>query len=253
MKRYIIISDVHGCIAELNDLIDKVSPNKEDIFIFNGDLVDKGPDSPSVVKLVRNLSLIYNVVLINGNHDHKHQRYRKHVANGTGIENAMKNHKELSHITKSLSKDDIAFMDTAKLYHKIEEYNVMVVHAGVPPSIKELPSNEDIAKLSNKKRKHYEQMLRVRYVNPKGYMVMFGAEKPEDIFWADTYDGRFGHIFFGHQPFYDEHPKKFPHADGIDLGCCFGNKLCAVVLTYKGIEYITTNAYAKYAKKMGEK
>ena len=44
--RTIIIGDVHGCLKELNALLDKVSYNKKkDQLIFVGDLINKGPVS----------------------------------------------------------------------------------------------------------------------------------------------------------------------------------------------------------------
>ncbi len=49
--RLLIIGDVHGCIDELNELIDKALPNYDestDIILFVGDLVAKGPSSLEV-------------------------------------------------------------------------------------------------------------------------------------------------------------------------------------------------------------
>ena len=41
--RTIIISDVHGCMTELTELLDKVKFNKnEDTIVFTGDLMDRG-------------------------------------------------------------------------------------------------------------------------------------------------------------------------------------------------------------------
>lgn len=39
------ISDVHGCFAQLQDLLDKVSPTEEDQVYLLGDLLDRGPQS----------------------------------------------------------------------------------------------------------------------------------------------------------------------------------------------------------------
>lgn len=252
MKRYIIIADVHGCIDELRDLIRTVNPSKDDQLIFAGDLVDKGPRSAEVVAKVRYLADHYDVVLVKGNHEEKHERFRNHLARGEGREKTMRGYEEMSSITAELSKEDVAFLNQAVLYHRIPEYNSLVVHAGISPSINYIPSHDDLRRMSKKKRKHFEQVLRVRFVNPKGYMVMLGDEKPEDVYWADTYCGRYGTVYFGHQPFYLESAKEFPNAVGLDLGCVFGNKLCAAILSDDGVEYVTVDAYKKYAKMMGE-
>ncbi|CAJ0542575.1 Ff.00g001470.m01.CDS01 [Fusarium sp. VM40] len=55
--RLIIVGDVHGHLAELKSLLQKVSYDKNngDHLIFVGDLVNKGLDSPGVVQLAKDL------------------------------------------------------------------------------------------------------------------------------------------------------------------------------------------------------
>lgn len=85
--------------------------------------------------------------------------------------------------------------------------------------------------MSNKARKSLMEVLRVRHVNPEGKMVKIAEVTPNDRLWPYTYDGRFGHIYFGHRPFpNDWEPKRFEHATGVDLGCAFGGHLAAVIL-----------------------
>ena len=70
-----------------------------------------------------------------------------------------------------------------------------------------------------------------RKLLPRGQFLQLGAQKPDDPYWADLYDGRWGHAYFGHNPFGDrEAPVCFPHATGLDLGAVYGNRLAAVVL-----------------------
>lgn len=59
----IIIGDVHGCHKTLLALIEKLP--KERNITFVGDLIDRGPDSKSVVKLVRE----NNYRCVRGNHE----------------------------------------------------------------------------------------------------------------------------------------------------------------------------------------
>jgi len=92
-------------------------------------------------------------------------------------------------------------------------------------------------------------------VRPKGDFLALGQNRPGvDPFWADVYDGRFGHVFFGHQPFLDEGaPKLFPHATGLDLGAVFGGRLAAVVLEEgRAPRAVTVEATAKYADPLEE-
>jgi predicted phosphodiesterase len=74
MGRNIVIGDVHGCLAELVDLLAKLAPAKDDQLIFLGDLVNRGPDSHGVVSLVRSLP---NALSLLGNHELRLLQYRK--------------------------------------------------------------------------------------------------------------------------------------------------------------------------------
>ncbi|KAF4992685.1 hypothetical protein FGRMN_6998 [Fusarium graminum] len=55
--RLIVVGDVHGHLAELKNLLQKVAYDKNngDLLIFVGDLVNKGPNSPGVVQLAMDL------------------------------------------------------------------------------------------------------------------------------------------------------------------------------------------------------
>ncbi len=48
-----VVGDVHGCIAELRRLWKRLAPGREDLVVFVGDLVRKGPASEDVVDFVR--------------------------------------------------------------------------------------------------------------------------------------------------------------------------------------------------------
>ncbi len=71
MNRKIIIGDIHGCFYELQCLLDKIGPNKDDEIISVGDFVDRGPSSLEVVKFFRQNQ---NTVAIKGNHERKHSK-----------------------------------------------------------------------------------------------------------------------------------------------------------------------------------
>ena len=254
MERTIIIGDVHGCLVELKELISMIGPKDSDRIIFAGDIVDKGPFSAEVVKYCRTMTESRPAgmtELIEGNHENKHARFRRHqrLFREQGKPIPMKKTEELHTITEALSAEDVAYLDTAKLYIKLPEHNALVVHAGVPPSISFLPPLRDIDTMDRKKADKYKQLLRVRFVDSDGWMVPLGDETPKDVYWAEVYDGRFGHCYFGHQPFHPAAtPREFPHATGLDLGCCFGGNLCAVVLEDGRTEFKTVSAKAKYAK-----
>src|SRR6266498_127909 len=108
-SRYIIIGDVHGCLTELQALLCRIVPKPDDTLVFLGDLVDKGPESPGVVRWVRHLSTLYRVVLIEGNHEEKHRRWRQHMRLGSPVVHTMTGTQQIAAITQAMSAADIAF------------------------------------------------------------------------------------------------------------------------------------------------
>jgi bis(5'-nucleosyl)-tetraphosphatase (symmetrical) len=60
-----IVGDVHGCGAELEELLERLGPGAGDRVILTGDLFDKGPDPVQVLDLLREVGA--EAVL--GNHD----------------------------------------------------------------------------------------------------------------------------------------------------------------------------------------
>lgn len=228
--RTFVIGDVHGCIEEFNELLSTLAPVAGvDAVVLCGDLVDKGPHSALVVKRARALRESgVNTVLVMGNHEEKHGRFRARLASGGDV-TALKGHEEMNEITRGLCAEDVAFLNTAVLFHRLPEHGVTVVHAGVPLNVGTLP--EDMGALSRKERDRFALVCRVRFVRPStGGMVPLGQEQDGDVYWADAYDGRFGHVLFGHEPFMGEHDGRFPHATGLDTGAVFGGRLTAAVL-----------------------
>lgn len=76
MKR-LIIGDIHGCGEELRELLDRAGLADDDEIISIGDLVDRGPDSPGVVRFAR---FAPRVRVILGNHEHKHLQIAKGIS-----------------------------------------------------------------------------------------------------------------------------------------------------------------------------
>lgn len=247
--RTIVIGDVHGCLTELESLMSVLAPRQNEHLVFCGDLVDKGPDSAGVVRYLRRLRESgQRLTLVEGNHEAKHARYRKHEQAGT-VPNPIRGAAEIGRINAAMSPEDITFLESAQLYCRLPRHNALVVHAGVPPSVRDLPPLHVIAEMPRRDRDRYDQLLRVRHVNARGRMVALGEETTLDPFWSDVYDGRFGHVYFGHQPYLEPTPRRTEHTTGLDLGCCFGNKLCAAVLR-PGVEpqFEYVEAATRYCK-----
>lgn len=252
-KRNIIIGDVHGMSVELQKLTDMLELRPTDKVVFAGDLVDKGPESIEVVRMVRELSQRFDVTVVEGNHEEKHRRFRKHRKNGTGTDLTMKGSDEMGQITDGLSPEDVAFMDAFVPFHRVPEHNVLVVHGGIPGAMAEFPETvEELKGWSSKKRRSFGKTLRTRFVDREtGKMLPLGDQKDSDPFWAEVYNGRFGHVVFGHEPFMDG-PGQFPHATGVDTGAVFGGRLTAVVFDEGGRTFASVKSRGKFCKQFGE-
>ena len=249
MSRKIFIGDVHGVKDTLVALVDKLALRKDDEIIFTGDLLDKGPDGAGVVRFVRELALNHQIVLVKGNHESRNERYRTNIVKNPEAAASMNNPEELAANLAALSPEDIAFLDAAPLFHRTGKY--LVVHGGIPGSMTFFPHSPlYFAEKTKKEKKAFEIILLTRYVDKaSGKMLPLGSEKPGDPFWAEVYDGRFGHVIFGHQPF--DAPASFPHATGIDTGAVFGGTLTAMVVE-EGVESFLSVPGIRYAKKYGE-
>jgi serine/threonine protein phosphatase 1 len=70
-----LVGDVHGCITELETLLAELEPTDDDLVVFVGDLVRKGPDSRAVVERVREAE---NFLTVRGNNEQKFVDGTKH-------------------------------------------------------------------------------------------------------------------------------------------------------------------------------
>lgn len=303
-KKTFIIGDVHGMAKELEQLLYMLAPAPQghDTIVFAGDLLDKGPDSAGAVAICRKLRQTgYDVVLVKGNHEEKHARFRAAYAKA-GDKVKMKGIEEMKAITADFSPEDIEFLESAVMFHRLPEHNALVVHAGFLPTMGTLPTDGEIAAMSKGERSKLARILRVRHVTgktkakvtvefsfdfepgtesaamsteiheggwsdfteirrqvrPKGSFISLGQETDGDPFWAEVYGvggdkPRFGHVYFGHNPFIGSEPARFPHATGLDTGCVFGGSLTAAVLE-AGQEpsFLSVPASRKYATSLWE-
>ena len=249
-NRLIIIGDIHGCIEELNELIDKINLQSSDALYFIGDLIDRGPDSVAVVKKCYELSLNYDVKLILGNHEEKFLRYLQHLENKTGMENQMSGTSEFPILIEGLSLEEINFLKNAYYSFVLKEDQITMLHGGISTSIKfPFPENYQYGVHSPKQFKGLDLITKVRYLSPEGKFVGLNEETEADKYWAELYNGSYGHIYFGHQPFMQELPQNFVHATGLDTGCVFGGWLSAVIIENEKKSFISVKAKETYSVK----
>jgi serine/threonine protein phosphatase 1 len=103
-----VVGDVHGCRESLDRLLSTLDVGDDDLVVFVGDLIRKGPDSAGVVELLRQSPNMYSV---RGNNEEKVLRGEKAV--------------------DGLDGDDREWLRSLPVAIALDEN--LVVHAGVDP------------------------------------------------------------------------------------------------------------------------
>lgn len=119
------IGDIQGCYAELCDLLERISfdPTGDRLWLV-GDLVNRGPDSLAVVRLVRSFG--QSAVTVLGNHD---LHFLAIHIGGHGINRA----DTFVDLLQADDADDIAEWFCAQRFlHRDDELGFAMTHAGIP-------------------------------------------------------------------------------------------------------------------------
>jgi bis(5'-nucleosyl)-tetraphosphatase (symmetrical) len=132
-----IIGDIHGHLEELEDLLIKINLSSNDQLWFTGDLINGGDYSRETIKLIQSLGK--QAICILGNHD----LILMACAYNNKILDVMlnKNKDNLTNINgiiqvlKSRDKLDlINWLEHRPLAHFNQNFNMLMVHAGIHPS-----------------------------------------------------------------------------------------------------------------------
>jgi len=67
--RLFAVGDIHGCVNPLRVILASINPQADDVFVFLGDFVNRGPDSKAVLDEVIALIGKCSVYTILGNHE----------------------------------------------------------------------------------------------------------------------------------------------------------------------------------------
>src|SRR6185503_6653865 len=131
--RTLVIGDVHGCLDELRELLERVRFRKgEDRLVFVGDLMDRGPYPVECVRLARELE----AECLLGNHEEKHLRWRRHVERAAaerGYKNPMPSMGEVREAENAaLDADEVAWLASLPVCVDLGG-DWVAVHAGFEP------------------------------------------------------------------------------------------------------------------------
>ncbi|WP_082235365.1 metallophosphoesterase family protein [Halobacillus massiliensis] len=134
--RYLIVSDIHGEIDKLEEVLKQASYNPiEDQLVLLGDYVDRGPKSKDVVARVKQLVEKDRAVAIMGNHDDMFIRapYDSRANRLWEMNGASKTIKSYEGASQDMKSDQQWLEDNLKLYFETNDY--IFVHAGLKPGI----------------------------------------------------------------------------------------------------------------------
>lgn len=244
MSKLFIVGDVHGMLEPLCALIEKLAIQPEDKLVFVGDLIDKGPDSAGVIRFVEELRQtgLHDTIVVEGNHENRMRRYLCNLQERPVVAKEQSNKApELRELRGQLGGDGSTVLNDAVPFYRSTTYGVLIVHGGIPETMQTFPqSAEEVKALSGRAAKSFHRILRTRFIDRNtGEFLPLGKQSKTDPFWAERYDGRFGHVVFGHQPFLNG-PALYPHATGIDTGAVHGGGLTALVYAPEQPRYFVT-------------
>ncbi|HET6386958.1 MAG TPA: polynucleotide kinase-phosphatase, partial [Armatimonadota bacterium] len=238
-----IIGDVHGCREELDELLIKlgytlkaedigdlpavtVQPPEGRKAIFLGDLVDRGPDAPGVLRLVMGMVERGTALCLPGNHDMKLLRKLRgrDVKLTHGLAETVE---QLERETPEFRASVEKFLDSLIGHYVLDGGRLVAAHAGMKEVFQGRASG------------------RVRdfalYGETTGETDEFGL--PVRHNWAGEYRGS-AIVVYGHTPVPE--PEWLNRTINIDTGCAFGGRLTA--LRYPEKELVSVAARRVYSE-----
>jgi protein phosphatase len=217
-----IIGDVHGCADELETLLRElgyavcwsddrlvtVTPPPGRKAVFVGDLVDRGPRSPDVLRIAMHMEETGSAYVIQGNHDRKLYRWLegRNVTIGHGLQQS---------IDQLLGEDDAfrakakTFLGSLRSHAWLDGGRLAVAHAGL--------KEEMIGRGSGAVREF------ALFGETTGEMDEFGLPVRRD--WASEYRGQTA-VIYGHVA--TSETQWVNNTLCIDTGCVYGGKLTAL-------------------------
>src|SRR6266487_2027012 len=234
-----IVGDIHGCYDELIVLLETLGYAEQTggawrhpggrKLIFLGDLVDRGPQSPWVVRLVMESVTSGTAMCVPGNHDVKFMRkiWGKDVQITHGLAESLQQFEQYETGYRGFSRIAAEFINKLVSHYVLDDGKLVVAHAGMKESMQGRGSGKvrDFALYGETTGETDEFGLPVRYN------------------WAAQYRGQ-AMVVYGHTPVPE--PEWLNRTVCIDTGCVFGGKLTA--LRYPEREFVSVPAARTYCE-----
>ncbi|GJG85936.1 hypothetical protein tb265_11170 [Gemmatimonadetes bacterium T265] len=235
-----LIGDVHGCADELEALLALLGyvrdgvPNETDAYhhpdgrkaIFLGDLVDRGPRVPDVLRIAMGMVDAGTALAVPGNHDLKLVRKLRgrDVQITHGLADSLA---QLEHETPEFRARVADFLDGLVSHYVLDGARLVVAHAGM---------TEEMQGRGSGKVRDF-----ALYGETTGETDDFGL--PVRYNWAAEYRGP-AHVVYGHTPVPE--PEWLNRTLNVDTGAVFGGRLTA--LRWPEKELVSVPAARVYAE-----
>jgi protein phosphatase len=232
-----IVGDVHGCLDELLELMTalgyqverqdaafSVVPPDGRKLVFVGDLVDRGPATPDVLRLAMSMVDAGQAFCVPGNHDIKLVKALKgrDVQLTHGLAESLQ---QLEKEPAEFRTQALKFLDDLVSHYVFDDGKLVVAHAG----LKESMQGRGSAKVRDF----------ALYGETTGETDDFGL--PVRYNWSADYRGK-ALVVYGHTPVPE--PLWLNGTVNIDTGCVFGGRLTG--LRYPEREIVSVPAKATY-------
>ncbi|MFE7585754.1 polynucleotide kinase-phosphatase [Streptomyces gardneri] len=208
-----IIGDIHGCRSELDTLLARLGyvdghhPEGRTA-VFVGDLVDRGPDSPGVLRRVMAMVASGDALCVPGNHENKLGRWLKgrKVQQTHGLAETIE---QLEGESEEFRHQVARFIEGLVSHYVLDGGALVVCHAGLPEKYH--------GRTSGRVRSH------ALYGDTTGETDEFGL--PVRYPWAEDYRGRAA-VVYGHTPV--PNTSWVNNTICLDTGAVFGGKMTAL-------------------------
>lgn len=234
--RYDLIGDVHGCLDEALRLLAKlgysvtrdedgryrITPPLGRRAVFLGDLVNRGPQIPGLLRLVMDMADDGGALCVRGNHDFYLLR-RLQGANVLREFGPTYGRAAETSVSQLDAEDDAfvarvtAFLEGLPPYLILDDGRLVAAHAGLPVRYQRKDSAE-----------------------ARDFAV-FGPKEGDAVSWPQDYKGK-ALVVYGHYARPDVRWSK--NAVCLDTGCLYGGRLTA--LRYPELEMVSVEAARVY-------
>lgn len=240
MPRTLVIGDIHGAFKALEQLMERVDPQRDDSFIFLGDYIDGWSEAREVIEYLHMLDRNHPCVFIKGNHDIWFEDW----LSGKGSSEVWTQHGGLATMLSYAGagqrekKRHLDFLQKLQPYHE-DEHRRLFLHAG-------FTSMHGPRKETFRENYYWDRTLWELALALDDRIPRYSLSYPQRLLHYDE-------IYIGHTPttnFDIDVPMHKANVYNMDTGAGFAGKLTAMDVDSKMI-YQSDKVQTLYPEERG--